>query len=78
MASPLLFRGGFDRLNVAESVTQQAATEAHRVQILSPGDCVDATTPAFCELFASEKANKDLLTDSGKRRLWLARNGGSG
>jgi hypothetical protein len=59
----------FDFLNIAQSVSQQAATEAHRLQIFFPGDCVRAAIPSLRELSAGEKANEDLLAEVGKTSL---------
>jgi hypothetical protein len=56
--APLL---AFDCLNIAQSVAQQAATETHRLQIFSSGDCVRAATPSLRELSPGEKTRLRLV-----------------
>jgi hypothetical protein len=67
----------FDCLDIAQSVPQQAATKAHRLQIFSAGDCVRAAIPSLRELSAGEKANEDLLAEVGKASLRPDCGGGS-
>jgi hypothetical protein len=61
----------FDCLNIAQPVPQQAATEAHRLQIFPPRDCVDAAVPSLRELPTGQKANEDSLAERRKTSLRL-------